>query len=483
MSVFHRRRAAHAHYDYTRGSLGRGLARLALPSCGEQVAWNVDAVVELYWVGKLGPEYLAAVSLCFMMTFFIRAVPLGARIAGGALVAQRVGAGDDEGAALMAGQSITITILYTSLLGAAGYLLAPWLMALLTTDPRVRELGAVYFRVSFIFFIFYDTIATLAHVLRGAGEPGYSLAGMAASAATATVLMPFLVFGWGPLPGMGIGGAPLAVGVGRIIGTSVVMAFLFSGRSRLHLRLDHLRPDGGVCWRICVLGWPAAAQNLLERGSNLILVRILSLFGPVTVAAFGVSNRITNVSRMPAFGVQAAVRTLVGQNLGAGLPERAVQSVRLSMWLTGLFMGSVTVGLFWFAPPVVLFFGLAGEAADVGSLCLRILAVSLLFESARRVLAGAFHGAANAKPPMVVEGIVRWVVEIPLGYLAAVTLGMGGAGVWWTIAGGQVLAGAALFGWFFWWSAEGLKAQPLHIVRRPCPEEPAEPPRPEDGAP
>ncbi|MBI2133035.1 MAG: hypothetical protein HYT99_09610 [Candidatus Tectomicrobia bacterium] len=412
MSVFHRRRAARAHYDYTRGSLGRGLARLALPSCGEQVAWNVDAVVELYWVGKLGPEYLAAVSLCFMMTFFIRAIPLGARIAGGALVAQRVGAGDDEGA-----------------------------------------------------------------------EPGYSLAGMAASAATATVLMPFLVFGWGPLPGMGIGGAPLAVGVGRIIGTFVVMAFLFSGRSRLHLRLDHLRPDGGVCWRICVLGWPAAAQNLLERGSNLILVRILSLFGPVTVAAFGVSNRITNVSRMPAFGVQAAVRTLVGQNLGAGLPERAVQSVRLSMWLTGFFMGSVTVGLFWFAPQVVLFFGLAGEAADVGSLCLRILAVSLLFESARRVLAGAFHGAANAKPPMVVEGIVRWVVEIPLGYLAAVTLGMGGAGVWWTIAGGQVLAGAALFGWFFWWSAEGLKAQPLHIVRRPCPEEPAEPPRPEDGAP
>ena len=466
MSVFHRHRPARAHYDYTKGSLGWGLARLALPSCGEQIAWNLDAVVELYWVGRLGPEYLAAVSLCFMVTFFLRAIPLGMRIAGGALVAQRVGAGDDEGAALAAGQSIVLTIAYTVAVGFLGYLVSPWMMALMTTDARVQELGTVYFRVSFVFFVFYDGIATLAHVLRGAGEPGYSLAGMAASAATATAIMPFFVFGWGPAPEMGIGGAPFAVGVGRILGTSIVMGFLFTGRSRLHLRPADLRPDWLLCRRILALGWPAAVQNLLERGSNLILVRILSLFGPVPVAAFGITNRITNVSRMPAFGVQAALRTLVGQNLGAGLPDRAVQSVRLSMWLTALFMGGVAVALFRFAPQVVLFFGLSGEGAEVGSLCLRILTVGLLFESARRVLAGAFHGAASTKPPMIVEGLVRWGIEVPASYLAAVVLGLGAAGVWWSITGGQILASAALFGWFFWWSAEGLKAQPVRFGRR-----------------
>ncbi|MEK6712387.1 MAG: MATE family efflux transporter, partial [Nitrospinota bacterium] len=157
-------RPAHERYDYTRGPLWRGLAKLALPSCGEQIAWNMDTVVELYWVGQLGPEFLAAVSLCFMMSFFLRSVPLGARIAGGAIVAQRVGAGDNEGAALAAGQSIFLTVLYTVAVGGLGFLFAPFLMGLMTTDPQVRELGAVYLRVHFLFFTFYDGIATLAHV-------------------------------------------------------------------------------------------------------------------------------------------------------------------------------------------------------------------------------------------------------------------------------------------------------------------------------
>jgi len=464
VNLFPRRRRAHVRFDYTRGSLGWGLARLALPSCGEQIAWNLDAVVELYWVGRLGPEYLAAVALCFMVSFFLRAIPLGFRIAGGALVAQRIGAGDDRGAALAAGQSILLTLAYTGVFAVLGYLLSPWMIALMTTDPLVRELGTAYFRMSFVFFVFYDGIATLAHVLRGAGEPGYSLVGMVASAGVATIIMPFCVFGWGQVPGMGIAGAPFAVGIGRIVGTAIVMSFLFTGRSRLKLSLGDLRLDRPLSRRILVLGWPAAAQNLLERGSNLILVRILSLFGPVPVAAFGVTNRITNVSRMPAFGVQAALRTLVGQNLGAGQPARAVQAVRLSMWVTAFFMGTTALGLFHFAPQVVLFFGLTGEGAEVGALCLRILTVGLLFESARRVLAGAFHGAANTKPPMIVEGLVRWGVEIPIGYLAAVVLGLGAAGVWWSITGGQILAGAALFGWFFWWSArEGLRTQPAAL--------------------
>ncbi|MEK6709905.1 MAG: MATE family efflux transporter, partial [Nitrospinota bacterium] len=320
---------------------------------------------------------------------------------------------------------------------------------------------------------FYDGISTLAHVLRGAGEPGYSLAGMSVSALLSMIFMPFLIFGWGPAPELGIAGAPLAVGLGRIAGTSVVMGFLFTGRSRLELRWGHLRPDWPLSRRLLVLGWPAATQNLLERGSNLILVRILSLFGPVVVAAFGVANRITNVSRMPAFGIQAAVRTVVGQNLGAGRPGRAVQAVRLSMWVTAFCMGSITVGLFAFAPEVMVFFGFRGEGTEVGALCLRIIAVSLLFESARRVLAGAFHGAAQTKPPMIVEGVVRWLVEVPVGYLAAVTLGFGGPGVWGTVAGGQVMAGAALFVWFFWRTApEGLAAQPAFRVRREPEEAP-----------
>lgn len=440
------------HYDYTQGSIGRAIFRLAVPSCLEQVSWNLDTMAELYWVGHLGTDYLAAISLCFMTIFFLRAIGLGIRIAGSALVAQRVGGGDTEGASVVTAQTMLLACMYYLLVTAGGYLLAPYIMAVLTSDPEVLRLGTSYLRASFLFFASLDGLFTIVNQVRAAGEPGLTLAGMVTATTVSVTTMPLFMFGVGSLPGLGLAGSAVAVGTGRLSGSLLMIFFLTSGWSRLNLRAAHFRPKPDLMRRMIRLGWPAAAQNLLERSSNLILLKMLALFGPVVLAAWGVGNRVTTVSRMPGFGLQSAVRTLVGQNVGAGFPERALLSFKYSMASLIVVMGVATFLLLHEAETVVTFFGLTGEAIDVGVLSVRILSVGLLFETIRRMTAGAFQGAGNTKPPMVVEGAVRWGFQLPAAYLAAFPLGLAGAGVWGAMAGTQILSGTALLVLFFRWS-------------------------------
>ncbi len=447
-------------YDYTKGSIGWGLARLSLPTFGEQIAWNIDTVVEIFWVGRLGPDRLAGMALAFLIIMLMRSIGLGIRIAGSAMVAQRVGGGDNEGAAVFAGQTFILAMAYYLPVTFVGYMAAPGVMSLLTTDLEVVRLGTLYLRAGFMVFAFIDGIFTMAHVMRAAGEPVYSLSGMIVSTTISVALMPLLVFGAGPFPGLDLAGTILSVGLGRMCGVITITAILASGRSRLRLRGRHLRPRPAVLRRLLGLAWPAAATNLLERGASIVLVRMLSVFGVLALAAWGLGNRIALLGRMPGFGLQAAVRTMVGQSVGAGRPDRARRSVQLALWILILIMGVTATSLFIYANEVVGFFGLKGEAASVGALCVRILVLGLPFETWRRVLAGAFQGGADTKPPMAVEAVVRWAVQLPAAYLVSLPLGLGAAGIWGAVAGSQALGAMALFVWYFRrWGKRALAAR------------------------
>jgi len=439
-------------YDYTRGSIGFGLFRLAVPSCLEPIAWNADILVEIFWVGRLGSEYLAAVSLSFMVIFFFRAVGFGIRIAGSALVAQRIGAKEPEHASHAAGQAFLLAGFYYAAISFLGFVFSSRLLGLLTSDATVMRVGVAYLQASFLTIAFVDGIFTVSHMLKSSGEPGKSLIGLGISTLLSITFIPLLVFGIGPFAGFGLPGSAIGIGIGRIIGVLVVLWFLTSGRSRLRIRLAHLKPDLRSMRRIILLGWPAAAQNLLERGALLILLKILALFGPVVLAAWSIGNRLGTFSRLPGFGIQSAVRTMVGQNVGADRPDRALKSVYLAM--AGLFvmMCGVTFLLYFYAKEIVLIFGMKGEGIDVGVACVRILSIGTLFEAIRRMLAGAFQGAANTKPPMVVEAFVRWGFQIPLAYFAALPLGFEAAGVWGAMTISHLVGGVCLLVWFLAWS-------------------------------
>ena len=439
------------HYDYTRGPIGFGLFRLAVPSCLEPIAWNADTLVEIFWVGRLGPEYLAAVSLSFMIIFFFRALGFGVRIAGSALVAQRIGAKEPEQASQAAGQAFLLAGIYYVSISITGYLLSSHLLGLLTSDINVMRVGVGYLQASFLTIAFVDGIFTVSHMLKSAGEPGKSLIGLGISTLMSIMFIPLLIFGLGPFTGFGLPGSAIGIGIGRIIGIVVVLWILTSGCSHLRIRWIHLKPHQQTMRRIIVLGWPAATQNMLERGALLILLKILALFGPVVLAAWSIGNRLGTFSRLPGFGIQSAVRTMVGQNVGANRPDRALKSVYLAM--AGLFaiMCCVTFLLYFYARDIVLIFGMKNEGIDVGVICVRILTIGTLFEAIRRMLAGAFQGAANTKPPMVVEAIIRWGFQIPLAYFAALPLGFDASGVWGAMTISHFMGGVCLLVWFLVW--------------------------------
>ncbi len=438
-------------FDYTKGSIGFGLFRLAVPSFLEPIAWNADTLVEIFWVGRLGPEYLAAVSLSFMIIFFFRAVGFGIRIAGSALVAQRIGAKEPEHASHVAGQAFLLAGIYYVAISILGYMLSSHLLGLLTSDANVMRVGVGYLQASFLTIAFVDGIFTVSHQLKAAGEPGKSLIGLGVSTLMSITFIPLLIFGLGPFTGLGLPGSAFGIGLGRIMGIFIVLWILTSGRSHLHIRLIHLKPHAETMRRIILLGWPAAAQNLLERGALLILLKILALFGPLVLAAWAIGNRLGTFSRLPGFGIQSAVRTMVGQNIGANRPDRALKSVHLAM--AGLFviMCGVTFVLYFYAKEIVLIFGMKNEGIDVGVICVRILTIGTLFEAIRRMLAGAFQGAANTKPPMVVEAFIRWGFQVPLAYFAAMQLGFGAAGVWGAMTISHFMGSVCLLVWFLVW--------------------------------
>ncbi len=439
-------------YDYTRDSIGPGLFRLAVPSCLEPIAWNADTLIEIFWVGRLGPEYLAAVSLSFMLIFFFRAVGFGVRIAGSALVAQRIGAGEPGRASHAAGQSFLLAGVYYVAISALGYMFSARLLGLLTSDAEVMRVGVGYLQASFLTIAFVDGIFTVSHQLKAAGEPGKSLIALGVSTLLSAICIPLLIFGLGSFPGLGLRGAAFGIGIGRVVGLLVALWILTSGRSRLHVRPFHLKPHAATMRRIILLGWPAAAQNMLERGALLILLKILALFGPLVLAAWSIGNRLGTVSRLPGFGIQSAVRTMVGQNVGANRPDRALRSVHLAMSGLLIVMCGVTLLLYWYAREIVLVFGMRNEGVGVGVVCVRILTVGTLFEAMRRMLAGAFQGAANTKPPMIVEAFIRWGFQIPLAYFAALPLGFGAAGVWGAMTISHFMGGVCLLIWFLVWS-------------------------------
>ncbi|MEK6712386.1 MAG: MATE family efflux transporter, partial [Nitrospinota bacterium] len=435
-------------YDYTRGSIGRGLLNLAVPVFLEQIAWNVDTIVEIYWVGRLGESAIAAMSIGFLIHMLARSGALGLRVAGQALVAQRVGAGDMAGAALLAGQTLVLHVLYCLPLTLLGFVFAEEMMRLFSSDPAIVGPGAAYLRAGFLVLIITDGIFACGSIFRAAGESAISAGPMLASSVITFAVMPLFMHGAGPIPELGLGGAGWGLGAGRLVGCAVMMAVLLGGLSRIRLRLGHLWPAAAPMRRILQLAWPATGQVLFERSANIVLVGLVSRFGPAALAAWGVGNRVNNMGLTPGYAFQGSARTLVGQNIGALLPDRARRSAWAALGAVGAVMAVTAACVFVWAEAIVRFFGMQGDGVAAATACMRVLSLGMGFEAARRTLSGIFEGAAAATPPMLVEAAVRWGVLLPGAWLLSTPLGGRELGVWWAVAEAQLVGGAALLLWF-----------------------------------
>jgi putative MATE family efflux protein len=418
-----------SHQDYTQGNLNRAILLLAIPMVLEMVLESLFAVVDVFWVGRLGANAVAAVGLTESMLALVMAIGLGVALSTTAMVARRIGEKDPEDAAIAGVQAIALGLAISLTIGIPAGIFAPQLLRLMGASPAIVATGSGYARIALggcgaILMLFLNNA-----IFRGAGDAAIAMRLLWVSNIINLVLDPCLIFGLGPFPRMGVTGAALATLTGRSVGVLYQFYRLMNGTERIRVLARQLRLNLRVMGRLLRLSLTGILQFGIAHTSWIVLVRIVSLFGAASVAGYTISIRIVVFFILPAWGLSNAAATLVGQNLGARQPDRAAQAV----WRTGLynmlFLGAFGVFFFVFATPVVRLFVDDPAVLPIAALALRTFSCGNVGYAYGMVMLQAFNGAGDTLTPTIVNFFGFWVLELPLAWWLAVGLNLHAQGV------------------------------------------------------
>jgi putative MATE family efflux protein len=415
--------------DYTEGSLNRAVFLLAVPMILEMVMESVFGILDVYFVGRLGPDAVAAVGLTESLLTVVFAVAIGLSMSTTALVARRVGEKQPEEAARAAAQAVAVGLAVSLPFAAVGLSWPREVLALMGAPASVVETGWGYTAWMLGGNASIMLLFLINAVFRGAGDATIAMRSLWLANGVNVVLDPCLIFGLGPFPELGVTGAAIGTTVGRAVGVAYQLRALSRGGGRVRVERRHLRVERSVMAHLVRLSLGGVGQFLIGTASWLGLVRILSLFGAGALAGYTIALRIVIVALLPSWGMSNAVATLVGQNLGAGKPERAERSV----WIVGLynmvFLIGVMLSFLWGAEPLIAVFSSDPEVQRLGALCLRIVSYGYAFYAWGMVLVQAFNGAGDTATPTWINLGCYWLFQIPLALALAGALGYGPTGV------------------------------------------------------
>ncbi len=424
--------------DYTTETIGRAVVLLSVPMVLEMLMESVFAVVDVYWVARLGTDAVAAVGLTEAMISIIYAVAVGLGMSITAMVARRIGEKNPEGAAEAAVQAIGLGIVIAAMIAVPGAILAPRLLALMGGSPELVADGGGYTRVMLAGNVTIVLIFVINAVFRGAGDAARAMWVLWLANGINLVLDPCLIFGWGPFPELGLTGAAVATTIGRGVGVVFQFVLLFRGRGAVRLRRRQLRLHGRVMLRLMRVSMGGIGQYLISTSSWVVLVRLVGEFGSAAVAGYTVAIRIIIFCLMPSWGVANAASTLVGQNLGAGRPDRAEASV----WRTGIynaaFLSAVAVIFIAWPRPLIGFFVDDPEVLAYGISCLRFIAYGYGFYAFGMVMVQAFNGAGDTATPTRINFFCYWCFQLPLAWALAHPLEFGARGAFAAITVAEV---------------------------------------------
>ncbi|HWS88366.1 MAG TPA: MATE family efflux transporter [Pyrinomonadaceae bacterium] len=425
-------RGAHPKYDYTEGSIGRSILLLSVPMVLEMLMESLFVVCDVYFVGRLGKEAVAAVGLTESMMVMVYTLGIGLSIGATAMVARRTGERDAEGAAHTAAQTILLGLVLSLGLGVLGVAFAPQLLVLMGAEASVVASGSNFTRVMLGANATVMMLFLINGAFRGAGDAAIAMRVLWLANVINIGLGPCLIFGLGPFPEMGVTGAAVATSIGRGAGALYAFSKLWRGGGRLHVEPRHFRFDPQLMARLVRLSGTATFQVFVGMASWIALTRIVSSFGSAAVAGNIIAMRVVMFALLPSWGMSNAAATLVGQSLGAGKPERAEKAVWRAGFYNMIFLGLVGLVFFVFAGPIIGFFTEGGAGPEVyayGVDCLRIIACGFLFYAYGMVLTQSFNGAGDTRTPTLINVFVFWLWEIPLAWFLAFGLGMGPRGV------------------------------------------------------
>jgi len=432
--------------DLTVGSISKNIWILAIPMLVSNLLQAAFNLVDMIWVGKLGPEALAAVSMSGSILMVLMFLMIGLGVGTTALIARAIGEKDNAKADNIAMQSLIMGAIGSFVFGVIGYFLAPWLLQVLGAQPAVLVLGIGYMRILFVGVLVTFYLFLVSAILQGAGDAATPMLILVLSTLVNIVLDPLLIFGLGPFPKMGVNGAALGTVIAECLGSAVALDVLLRGRSRVHVKLQYLKLDLVKMWNILKIGVPASFQMTLRGLVGIVLIAIVAGFGTTAVAAFGVGMRLHMLAMMPGFALGMAAATLVGQNLGAKQPARAVASAWWAVFYYGSFMLVMALSYIFFAPHIIMFFNDNVEVIRVGSHFLKVSAFGYLFIALGVVLSRSLVGAGDTVAPLVITFFALWVFQIPLAIWLAKTFGLGG--IWYAFLVAYIVQGTLSVIWF-----------------------------------
>jgi putative MATE family efflux protein len=420
-------------HDYTEGSIGRSLFLLAVPMVLETLMESLFAVVDVFFVAKLGADAVATVGLTESMIYLIFAIAMGLGIGGMAVVARRIGEHDPRGAATSAVQAILLGVIVAAIIGVLGATLGPTFLRLLGAPPTVLEIGTTYTRVMLGGNIVIVMLYMINAIFRGAGDAAIAMRVLWFANFINIVLGPCLIFGIGPFPQLGVTGAAVATTIGRGCGVLYQLSQFARKNGRIHITRDCLGLDFEVMARVWRLSTTAMFQIIISTTSWIGLVRILSRYGSTAIAGNTIGIRIIIFALLPSWGVANAAATMVGQGLGARKPERAERAAWMAGFYNMIFLGVIGLTFILFAESIAGIFTRDTAVLSYATSCLRTVSFGFLFYAYGMVLTNALNGAGDTWTPTWINLGCFWCWEIPLAYVLANYAGLGPRGVFWAV--------------------------------------------------
>ena len=434
--------------DFTSGSIRKAIFMLAVPMILEMMMESVFALVDIIYLSRVSVNAVATVGLTESVITLLYAVAIGLSMAATALIARRVGEKNIKGARETAVQAIVLGVIISILVGCIGVLYPKEILELMGGEQELIEEGFGYTRILIggnltIFLLFLINA-----IFRGAGDASIAMWALVLSNGLNIILDPLFIFGWGPVPAYGVEGAAIATTIGRGVAVLFQLWILFYGWSRIRLRVSDLILRAGVMWNLVKVSLGGIGQFLIGTSSWVVLMRIISEFGSEVLAGYTISIRVMMFTMMPSWGMSNAAATLVGQNLGAGQPERAEKSVWQAGKYNAVFMLTVSLVYLLFAKHIIGWFGADEEVIRYGSLSLQVVAAGYIFYAYGMVVTQAFNGAGDTRTPTIINFFCFWLFQLPFAYLAAIVLEWGPVGVYVGITLAETLIAVIALIWF-----------------------------------
>ena len=433
----------------TEGPVFRAVWVLAIPTVLGNVLQNLHTVVDIFFIGKLGPESIAAVALGGVVIDVLWTVISGLSLGFRAFISRAAGARNLAEATHVSNQAILMVFLISVPLAIIGGFYARPIIIFLGAEPQVVPAATLYFRVIISSAFLYLLTHTASAILHALGEARIPAQAMFLITLITLTLEPLLIFGWGPVPGFGVAGAAITLVICYSAAGAYLISVLVRGHRGVKISFRGMRADWPVILKIFKIGLPRSFQRSFRAFADIAMIRIVAGFGTPTLAAFGVAMRITTLVNSPGWAMAGVASTMVGQNLGARKPQRAERSAWLATMVYGTILVLVTLVFLFFGLEIVGFFNKDPDVVMRGARLLQLTSPFYSFLALAMVLGGALGGSGDTFAPMVISAISLSGIQVAAALILPNLFGLQETGLWLAISLGLVAWGTGTGIWFY----------------------------------